>query len=1503
MTIFHSKPKKVFTIIAAFAIIILSFYFFAVPKLVNVEKYRPEIEKAVKENISIPVKFGKFSLAMTWNLGIKIYTDHIEVKHYDNKRFISTGLTSIEIYLPALLNKRVEIKEIKTNFPSGEITRLSNGEFDIQALIPKKRKIQKYKIELKHTNINAENFQILYRDKYIQPNTSYFITGKKVEIKNLNPLKHMEILAEGNILPVFAKKLNEKTSFFIHIDTKLPLKSKDFLKNNEISLSGEVNNLYPGIFLPYVNTYLHRNYNYLSGIITAKFGFDINKNFFRPTNFYLDSKINNFIAKKPERGTVIDFYNTSFLSTSGGINNNTLIFDNAQVKSSDINVRFSGKVHNFKANNKTLDLRLVVDNSSVQGIARLFPKEINVPLHPFRKIVKYRVNGIVWTHTIIKGLARQPELFGNVKFNNFSTMYSPKATPKGFGQINFLGKKMYLDIDANTDPSGFVKVKGIVGHINKFIDLDITSTVAELSPAMKTYLIVADIFKIKSQVVSKIGIIQGKGRVNLSIKGGFKYPGLFGYIDIYNGKASYVGLAGHGYNINGSVDFNKNKIIYDNISGYVDGSKVIANGYTTLQGYSDVKLVFPNVDLATGQCFINNSPLLIKTKQTLKSIKTIKGHADTIVYISGTVNVVESHGSLILHNAEVLLEGYAESFKNLKGKIIYTPHNATLLNIKGTAVNSAVIANGTIENGKNVNLILTSSHLDLNAARNFIKNSPELRAAEHSLRDYTRLSGHSQAKLRLSGNINSKDTFKDILLNVNSASFTNKNIGFPIELKNGELFITKDFLFTKGIETLILGTPTKVRGRITGFAANVARPHLIINTDKFDINKIKRLAQIPIVPPKFKKTLDDFKDIKGQLSANIVVYPDSFNVKINFYNTSAVYIPKKLPISINKGSLTITPDSVGFNKLPLQISSSNIFLDGSIKNYKYTPSFDLFIDSKMNSDDVTNYINPYLHFPIESQGIIPVSAIIHGNLDSWNISSKLVLNKGSNISYRGEFGLPEDKTRIILLKASGNKDKIDVNNLEVLMSEDQTTQISALSMKQVLLASGTISKIQTTPSFNMFNILVKNPVSIKILNPAIVRDTNEPFFTQGDFTGNVVLQGNIYSPSIMGNVFFRNVNIPSKDLVINSAEVVFNRDEIIITDSNLNIGDSNLIIKATLSNTFDLPLQIKHIDVSSPSINVDNIVEALKQPTDQKNIFSDIPPFVIESGELHASEMVISNLITNNVEASFNFTPDWLLSINNISFAAAGGTITGQLLYNIESAELSTSLKAQNVEANAAATILLSLPNEVYGTLSGNAEFKSRGRNSRELIANSNGTASFQIDKGRLVRLGSLEYLLRAANVVQSGIGGLNLNNVIDLIAPHKTGYFQNLHGTVTAKNGVLKTEGITSRGKNLSLYLRGSLDMVTNNADIRIFGRVSKKVSGLLGPVGSVSINTFINFIPGVGFLPSSPNEGLIDVIPFLSRIPGLGIGGSRKYRRFVVVVQGDLYNPGSVKSFRWLD
>ena len=1499
--------KKAVLIIATMAVIVLSFYFIVVPKLINIEKYRPEIEKSIKQNVEAPIKLGKLSVSMTWNLGFKINTDNIEVKHADKSKFISTGPGSIEIFLPYLIKHKVNIREIRVNNVIANITRYKNGKFDIEQLIPRNKKSKKYKVILKNTSIIAQNYRIVFTDKYINPNKKYFIYGDSIRLKDFTPNKYIKIKANGCIISKNAKP----TIFNVAFESKLPIKSCNFLKSNELSIDGNILNFYPGMYLPYLQRYLHCKYTYLSGSANIKFGFNLNSSIFRVTNFYIDSIINNLTAKIPDKGTVLDFYNTSRIKFNGSIDKNTLIFNDALIKNSNLTSRFSGKIYNFTSKKRTLNIKLIVENSRAKTIARLFPKEITVPLDPFRKLVKYDVDANVWANLIIRGYTKKPEIFGNVGFNDFSTKYITKNTPKGSGSINFLGKTFALDVNAYTDPKGYVKVKGIIGHIDRILALDITSTVVDLNKAQKLFLMISDIFKFKVPTVSKIQNVQGTGRVNMTVKGHFKPPGLYGYITILNANASYVGFYNNAHNVHGTINFDKNKIIYSNIIGYVKTSKVITCGYSTVQGYSDVKLTLPHLNLADGQVFINNSPLLLKTKNVLKSIENTKGYADLIINIVGTMTNVTSNGNVAFRNAVIKLSGYSEPFTNVMGTLTYTPENAYLKNITGKALNSPVVANGIITSDKKITLVLTSPGLDLASAKNFINNSPKLYKTANSISSFSKLSGRTITRLRLNGNIESQDLLKDLQLDVKTMSFINKNLGIPIELRNGQLTITKNALFTNGIEAVILGTPAKVKGKFTGFAASIIQPHLNITTQTFDIDKIRELAKAPAMPKSFRDSLNNFKNLKGKISADIDVYSNYYNIKVNFYNVSALYSSMNTPITIDRGSITINPTNIAFSKLPITISKSSAYLNGHINNYASNPELNLFIASKINSTDIEKYINPMLEFPIKAQGIIPMTSTLNGSLNSWNIDSKLILNKGTDISYQGEIGLPEDTLRVLSLNANGNKNRININNLDISMSNNTTqlpiTQISETDLKnlvQILNANGSIVDLPTTnPLFNKFNITIKNPISIKLLNPLFKSTSGEPFFTDGAFAGNITLNGKLTSPYIIGNAYLNKITIPSKETSIDSANVIFNDNDIILTDSNINIDDSEMNIKATLANSFDLPITVKQISITSPALNIDRIVEALKQPSSQESQMTELPPIIIENGKLNANELVISNLITSNVNSDFNFTPDWLLSMNNINFETAGGTIVGQVFYNMSTAELSGNLKVQNMEANAAATTLLSLPNEVYGTLNGIAEFRSRGRSSRELIANSNGTSTFQITKGRLVRLGSLEYLLRAANVVQSGIAGLNLNNILDLIAPQKTGYFQILKGSVTAKDGILKTDGIASRGKNLSMFLTGNLDMVTNNADIRILGRVSKKVSGLLGPVGNLSINTFIDFIPGIGFLPTTPNTGIIDIIPGLSRIPVLGLGGKRKYRRFVVLIKGDLYNPTSVKSFRWLD
>ncbi|HBH17541.1 MAG TPA: hypothetical protein DDX14_01090 [Cyanobacteria bacterium UBA9579] len=1112
---------------------------------------------------------------------------------------------------------------------------------------------------------------------------------------------------------------------------------------------------------------------------------------------------------------------------------------------------------------------------------------------------------------VIKGRPKTPDLFGDLKYDDLSIGIHPIKVPKGSGKIEFLGKTLSLDTTTYTDQFGIIKATGIVSPVNKTIDLNVKTGVIDLYKGREMLLVIRDIFNFKLGPVPDI-YGRGSGKVNMNIRGSFRAPSIpdiNGALEVLNARGYYEDLYGKFHDIKGTLKFNKDRVEYNGISGFMDESQVIADGYTTLTGFSDVKLTMPNMNLADGQEVVFNSVLLKEVKEALKDIKEVYGNADTVIYLTGNEELMKSKGELDLHKATALLAGYAESFKDVNGKLSYEDEKVFFNDLKGSAVQSQVTVNGTIDT-ENIDLVLTSPKLDLDSGRKFVKNSPILIEAEKNLENFTRISGYADAKIKIKGKVNSKDLLEYADFSTNKASIVTKELGYPVNDLKGQIHVTPEGVYTKGVQAEVLGIPISIAGQVTGYAAGAFIPQLKLKAQKFAFDKVQELIQAPIVPQGIKDEIAKFENLDGQVNINADIEPDGYKAYIEFDGAKALYLQGEMPVELTSGSMEVTPEFITFNSLNTKLSQSKFYLDGTVNNYRAQPKLNIVTSAEVDSVDINRYINPYLTESIVAKGIIPISATIKGRANAWDLLGQMTLNKGASLSFQANLNLPDDRIRVFSLKANGTQNKINVENLEVavtdtpleLSNSSAGIQNTEASLERLLKINGAISGLQTAnPIFEQFHIITPAPFDITLLNNAIKTENGQPFFSQGEFIGNVILQGRVTAPQILGNLSLNGIVIPSKEIAIDYAISTLNENEIIIKDSSITIADSSLKLKAILSNIIDSPVLIKSLVAYSPSLNIDRITEIFNQTIEEQGEM-DLPPVVIENGMVFADEVVIHNLITNNLITNFDFTPDWLLTVSNLSFETAGGNANGQMLYNLKTTDLGVDLVAKNLQANAAATTLLSLPNEVYGILNGDAQFRTRGSTSEELIANANGVANFEITDGRLVRLGSLEYLLRAANVVQSGVGGLNINNILDLIAPQETGHFQSLTGVVVAKDGILKADNIVSQGKNLSLYMSGNIDMVTNISDITILGRLSKKVSGLLGPLGSVSINTFIGFIPGLGFLPSSPDKGLIDVIPGLSKIPVLGLGNG-KFRRFAVEIEGDFYDPKSVQSFRWVD
>ena len=198
--------------------------------------------------------------------------------------------------------------------------------------------------------------------------------------------------------------------------------------------------------------------------------------------------------------------------------------------------------------------------------------------------------------------------------------------------------------------------------------------------------------------------------------------------------------------------------------------------------------------------------------------------------------------------------------------------------------------------------------------------------------------------------------------------------------------------------------------------------------------------------------------------------------------------------------------------------------------------------------------------------------------------------------------------------------------------------------------------------------------------------------------------------------------------------------------------------------------------------------------------------------------------------------------------------------------------------------------------MTGTINLSCNGTNYQSCMQTLNGNSIFNVKNGRMPKLGSLEYLLKAANLVKSGFTSLSINSIIDIITPLKTGEFSDIYGAVRIKDGIARNFEATSKGKNLSLYIAGTYNFSTSIADMQVFGLLSKKLSTLFGPIGNLSVNTLFNIIPGVDL--SKDNS----VLEKINKIPGIELS-SKAYRKFIANVKGNLNGDNYVTSFQWIN
>ena len=366
-----------------------------------------------------------------------------------------------------------------------------------------------------------------------------------------------------------------------------------------------------------------------------------------------------------------------------------------------------------------------------------------------------------------------------------------------------------------------------------------------------------------------------------------------------------------------------------------------------------------------------------------------------------------------------------------------------------------------------------------------------------------------------------------------------------------------------------------------------------------------------------------------------------------------------------------------------------------------------------------------------------------------------------------------------------------------------------------------------------------------------------------------------------------------------------------ITKNNINAVirgksfDSDVEITAKVRNKQTLPVIVDKLDIKSKKTSLSQLIEGISQLPKGSSDIVPGQPIVLKPSDLiilngHASVDVLElyDIKATNLVSDFSAQNGDMLNIENMDFNIAGGKVNTKGNFDIATYLFDVDSIVSDCDANLLSKNFLGLENQIFGKVNAKINLKGKIPENAQDIKLVSGKVNFTVNNGKMPKLGSLEYLLRAGNLFKSGILGLTLNNLIEVLTPYKTGEFSAIRGSFDVHDGKISSLEIFSKGNNLSLFIYGGYDIINDNANIEILGRLSKNVSNVLGAAGNASLNTLFSTLTGNKIKEGAKSQ----IIENVNKIPLIEITGD-DYRLFLAKIKGRLNSDDYVKSFNWLN
>ncbi len=633
--------------------------------------------------------------------------------------------------------------------------------------------------------------------------------------------------------------------------------------------------------------------------------------------------------------------------------------------------------------------------------------------------------------------------------------------------------------------------------------------------------------------------------------------------------------------------------------------------------------------------------------------------------------------------------------------------------------------------------------------------------------------------------------------------------------------------------------------RLSGTITNEAIANLKLTAEKLSIKGLLlTICQFSLLKENNinSGTLSVIASIKGKLTE---IKPD---IKLSVNDINIFNLPLKTELSLKEGLIDLLLERDKFNG-DIALNSLKISMDGSnitvptakiCANSKDIDIKDSHLLLNNSRVDVKGIVKDYLTKDLD------MNITASGNLSGADVSAFIPKDMRSMFPYRGS--MP------IKINAVGNDKK---QKISFDLSATPSGFINILDIDKI---RGKSSKIHSELNIENNNITIENS-GLFVQNKSIAA-----------FSGSI---NNITDPNL--NI---NVSVPS-----NLSFIIPGMGN----NSNITARGNVLISGSPFNPKLKGKVYLNDISIKEMDFALSNTVAQLNGEGIKGNATADTIKF--------------GGIVGTNLFAKFelrNFT-DFILE--NINSEAFSGKVSGNLSYNIPNFAFSLNMTGKNLNSMDAVYGAVGIPKALTGTLGFNTKLTGKGITDTEIIKSLKGNVDFDIKDGRFVSIGKLENIVNAQNITSNSILKSALSALTTANSIQETDKFKTITGNLTLYNGSANISNIEVSGPLMSYYVKGLYNIIPNTANLTILGRLDSKIITYLGPLGQLSAQKLLSYIPKFGTqtaqildkLTQDPKNENISLIPKLTT-------GSENYKDFKVIFNGSVEKSTSVKSFKWL-